>query len=158
MTKSHTPSPKSFDDLPIKVEIAARRVVTKGQEKALAKATATAGLDHGEYLFVHPADLDELLRETIGDLLWAFNAGFLASETGLPLAAFEAIQKAELCEDANPAMRALIDATCGLTQFAADAVQADGAGHFLASYNCNETKLTVKVGGRTETWTAYRTN
>lgn len=156
MTESRTISPKSFADLVITVETS--RPVNKSTERALAREADRLGLDHGEYLFVHPADLDELLRKTIGEILWAFNAGFLASETGLPLAVFEAIHKAELCEDANPAMRALVDATCGLTQFAADAVQADGAGHFLASYDGDETELTVKVGGRTETWTAYRTN
>ena len=42
-------------------------------------------------------------------------------------------------------MVALIKKTCGLQHFIAKAVQADGSGHFLASYDGDEIDLGGNV-------------
>ena len=68
--------------------------------------------------------------------MWAFNDEFLAEMTGLPAVIFKALQPQ--CENSNDAVLALVDKTCGLEDFAQTAIDADGRGHFLATYDGEE--------------------
>jgi hypothetical protein len=99
-----------------------------------------------EYLVLTVEEADERARAHIEESLWAFNADFIAAHTvnGLNNAARKALGKAqaELCEDANDLVRALIH---DFDHFVEDAIRADGRGHFLAQYDCEEHE--VKHGG-----------
>ena len=77
--------------------------------------------------------------EYIKESLWAFNTSFLWAQTGIDEKVFETL--APLCEDANDAIRCLINDTCGLEQFVDEAIFADGRGHFLGYYDSNEIEL-----------------
>lgn len=70
------------------------------------------------------------------ETLWAFKASFLLGymTAGLREKDIETIQ--ERCEDANPAIRALVGES--LSWLVRDAIGADGRGHFLSSYDGNE--------------------
>lgn len=77
-------------------------------------------------------------REYIEDSLWAFNADFLAGQTGIDAVAFKPL--ADLCESANAAVLAMVKGTCGLDTFVAAAISADGRGHHLSSYDGEENE------------------
>lgn len=88
--------------------------------------------------------------EKIHETLWAFNPRFVLEHTEFYKAssayddfafveALELIQ-AKLCEGANPIVRALI---VDLEEFARDAIECDGVGHFLASYDGEEIELEL---------------
>lgn len=98
--------------------------------------------DSGEYRVLTDAEADKAAREYILDTLWAFRAEFIAAHanTRLDDAAIKALSKmqGELCESANPLVRALIR---DIDQFVDDAIKADGRGHFLASYDFEEIEV-----------------
>lgn len=75
-------------------------------------------------------------EECIKDSLWAFNPSFLAGETEIPEEVFVALQPR--CEDSNDAVLKLVEATCGLDHLVAEAIGADGLGHFLSPYDGEE--------------------
>lgn len=96
-----------------------------------------------EYAVGTEEEADEACSEQIKDSLWAFNASFILSECDLPHnleEVFQAYQEKE-CESANDTILALVEKTCGLADFIASAISADGRGHFLASYDGNEMDL-----------------
>lgn len=98
---------------------------------------------------------DDACEQYIGDSVWAFNASFILSECGLPLALADAIQsfQEKECEGANDALSDLVARCCqdGLAGFARAAIRADGRGHFLSGYDGEEIEL---AGGAF----AYRIN
>ncbi len=97
-------------------------------------------VDGNDRFFV--ADDEEAYRlaeDYIKDTLWAFNAEFIAAHTGKDLSdkAIKAIGKMQeaLCEDANPLVEAMIS---DLDEFIEDAIEADGRGHFVNTYDGEE--------------------
>jgi hypothetical protein len=122
-----------------------------------AETWARDNLDSGEYIVCDDATANALASDYITDSLWAFNASFLAGETGLDERRFHPI-KEKLCEDANPAFAAMITGTCGLASFVQSAIQADGRGYFLASYNGDEHYVCVNVQRKRVGLYFYRTN
>lgn len=101
-----------------------------------------------EYLVLTDEEADEEVKEYIKETLWAFNASFLADETDMPKEIFEALQPK--CEGANEAILKLVEKTCGLDEFVESAVQSDGRGHFLSTYDGEENEE--------EKYFIYRTN
>ena len=95
--------------------------------------------DINEYLVLTDKEADEACKENILELLWAFNADFIASYTknGLTNKAIIALKKMqqELCENANDIVAALIEE---MDAFVQDAMNVDGRGHFLAQYDSEE--------------------
>lgn len=93
-------------------------------------------------------EADKAAKEYIKETLWAFNDEFLAEMTGLPAVIFKALQPQ--CENSNDAVLALVDKTCGLEDFAQTAIDADGRGHFLATYDGeeHEESFTDEQGDR----------
>lgn len=101
-----------------------------------------------EYLVMTDEEADEALKEYILETLWAFNPRFVVMHTKFymesSIEADEAFEEAlkemqgKLCEDANPIIRALI---VNIDEFIENAIQADGRGHFLASYDGEEIEL-----------------
>ena len=109
-------------------------------------------LIQGEYMVLNEQERNEKVKEYIQETLWAFLPSFLAEEIGLPEEVFRAIS--EKCESGNDAILALVEKTCGLDAFVKAAVEADGYGHFLASYDGKEGKVTVEG----EDYFIYRIN
>ena len=100
-----------------------------------------SSFDYGnaEFMVYTDAEADEAVKENIRDSVWAFNPGFLASETGLDEEMFAFAAKK--CEDANDAILRCIEKTCGLDSFVSDAVSSDGRGHFLSGYDGEENEV-----------------
>lgn len=99
-------------------------------------------------------EADERLRAYCEETLWAFNANFLADymPEGIDADEIESI-RGDRCEDANPALVALVKAADedGLNRLAEDAGAADGRGHFLSSWDGEE--IEFDHAGRT--WFLY---
>ncbi len=73
---------------------------------------------------------------------WAFNAEFLSNYTDLPREMFTAIQ--DQCEGANEAIVECIKRTeGGVEGFVKEAIEYDGRGHFLSSYDGEEHEQLV---------------
>jgi hypothetical protein len=73
----------------------------------------------------------------INDSVWSFNPDFIASHAIIDdIEVIKLIQSK--CEDANPTLHKLIP---DFDKFFSDAVGADGRGHFLSSYDGNESTL-----------------
>ena len=92
------------------------------------------------WLVLTEEEADERAREYIRESVWAFNASFLAAymPVGIGVAEIEQI-RGDRCEDANPAILALIKAGgSSFEDFADDAIAADGRGQFLATYDGEE--------------------
>lgn len=95
--------------------------------------------DGSEYIILNDDEADEQAQNRIEDMLWAFNPSFLSGYTDLNESVFEAL--AELYENANEAILALINVNGSLSDFADEAINVDGRGHFLSSYDGEEYKL-----------------
>jgi hypothetical protein len=101
-----------------------------------------------EYLVLTDEEAVKAVKESILETLWAFNPRFVVMHTKFYLEssieADEAFEEAlkemqsKLCEDANPIIRALI---VNIDDFVENAIQADGRGHFLSSYDGEEIEL-----------------
>lgn len=102
------------------------------------------GPGRSEWLVLTDYEAEDRVTEEIIDSLWAFKAEWLAKRTGVDIDAFRSLHR--LSEDAQPLIRALVDATCGIEQFVNESVDADGRGHFLSSYDGEEVE--VEVDGR----------
>lgn len=84
-------------------------------------------------------EADEAAELYIKDSLWAFNASFVVEQCDLPYELVGVLQAfmEDRCEGANDAIAALVERV-GLHEFAEAAVQADGRGHFLSTYDGQE--------------------
>lgn len=101
-----------------------------------------------EYKVMTDDEATDATREYIIDSLWAFNAHFVLRHTKFydtssvedDEAFEEAIKELQgrICEGVNPIIRALIE---DIDEFIEDAIQADGRGHFLATYDGEEIEL-----------------
>ena len=106
----------------------------------------------GLFLVLTDEEADAYARQYIEESVWAFNASFLAGQTGLPESAFEGLSKQ--CEEGNEPILQMVQATCGIDSFVEAAVSADGRGHFLARYDHEEREFN---NGRM-TFYIYRIN
>lgn len=96
-----------------------------------------------KYVIHTDAGANAALKENIADRLWAFRAGFLADCTDLPEEVFKTMLET-MCENANPAVRRIVDATCGLNYIVKTAESIDGRGAYLAEYDGNEIEILVR--------------
>ena len=96
--------------------------------------------DGEEYAVGTEAEADKACLEYIEESCHYFLPHFLSEQTGLPVEVYEALSD---CDGKGgwEAVKALIDSTCGMEDFAEAAVQADGRGHFLAFYDGKEVEL-----------------
>ena len=83
------------------------------------------------------------VKEEIKQSVWAFVPSFILPyiDENIELRDLEKMQK-ELCEGANEIVLSLIGNR--LDDFIDDAIEADGAGHFLAQYDHKEIKSNGK--------------
>ena len=105
------------------------------------------------YIVLTDEEADEMAANYIKESLWAFNADFIIQHSKLPYDAKEMIEgyQREKCESANETIEALID---DIDDFIADAISADGRGHFMSSYDGNENEETIDG----QTFYIYRIN
>lgn len=99
-------------------------------------------IDGFEYLVLTDEEANEKTQEYIEDSLWAFNAEFILDTCGLNCGSNVSRSLRKIQEDSyegcNDFIRALVDGTCGIDEFIAQAILADGRGHFLSSYDDEE--------------------
>jgi hypothetical protein len=119
----------------------------------------------GEYAIGTDEEAQKAAEAYIRDSVWAFNAGFILKQCELPSELEEAIRsfQEKECEGANDALTALIEkcvranqhgAQKGFPAFAETAIEVDGRGHSLSSYDGEENE--EQVNG--VTYYIYRTN
>lgn len=94
-----------------------------------------------EYLVFDDDEADEKAYEEIEQSLWAFKAEFILEMCGFncdykPLT----IMQENACEDCNEFIKAMIEGTCTLDTFVQSAIEADGRGHFIATYDGEENE------------------
>lgn len=107
-----------------------------------------------DYLVLTDEEADELVREEIEEMVWAFTPSFLSAHTGVDEEIFEAL--ADRCEDNNESFKRMIK---DFDEFVEDAVACDGRGHFLAGYDGNENEVTFTSLDDTKTiYYIYRRN
>lgn len=82
---------------------------------------------------------EDAATEAIKDSAWAFNSSFLASLTGLPQKVFSCLS--EGCEDSNDDVLRVIEKCSSIETFVNRAINADGRGHFLSSYDGEEVEF-----------------
>ncbi|CAB4126624.1 hypothetical protein UFOVP75_18 [uncultured Caudovirales phage] len=89
------------------------------------------------YLVLTDDEANKRARDYIEQSLWAFRPEFIVEHTDLPCEATEMVAGfcQAKCEDANDTIRALIK---DLDAFVQDAINADGRGHFMSSYDGQE--------------------
>jgi len=99
--------------------------------------------DDGGYMVLTDEEADEKAKEYIKTSLWAFNADFICRMCGLPYAAEEMIRSFQgtECEGANDTILALIENADGIDFFVEQAINADGRGHFLNTYDGEEHEI-----------------
>jgi len=98
--------------------------------------------DSAEYLVLTDEEADQKTREYIEQSVWAFNPWFIIQHSKLPFEAEEMVkgfQEAK-CEDANETILVLI---VDFDEFVADAIDADGRGHFLSGYDGVEIERRI---------------
>lgn len=92
-----------------------------------------------QYAIGTDSEADAAARKSIEESAWAFNSSFLASFCDLPEEVFTALQ--DKCEGSNDAVVSLIERSeGGLEAFAEEAIDADGRGHFMSSYDGAENE------------------
>lgn len=98
------------------------------------------GRGRAEFAVATNDEANRASENYIRDSIWAFNATFILSCCGLPLALRKAIEsyQREECENANEPLLELVEKTCGIKKFAEKAIQSDGRGQFIARYDGKE--------------------
>ena len=119
----------------------------------------TIDLEHGEWILCNEETAQRLAEEYVEETLWAFRPSWLAGVTGLDESIFTLLAETGKCEDLNPVVTALIkgtgvDGDQRLAHVIWEAVNYDGRGHFLSSYDGEEIELEAEIG----TLYVYRTN
>lgn len=142
-------------------------IVYAGDENSKEKDEVSE-FDNDDYRVLTDEEAKEALIEYVKDSLWAFKAEFILAECGLDLSGAESLRQMQekSCESANPFILSLVENCTDIETFAEAAENADGRGHFLSSYDGEETEVTVKLpeGYETEdgneeiTFYIYRTN
>jgi len=89
------------------------------------------------YMILTDDEAYKKVEDHIRDSLWAFNSQFLASHSNVDITVFEKLQL--LYEDSNEAIFLLIK---DFEHFVDDAINADGRGHFLATYDGAEEEYS----------------
>lgn len=110
-------------------------------ESELEELRKVIDSDENDIVVIHESYITEAVEDVIMESLFAFDPWFLADMTDQPEIIFRKLS--ELCEDANDAIFAIIESTCGFSEFCREAVDNDGFGHFLAGYDghTNEFEL-----------------
>lgn len=101
----------------------------------------------GQFAVGNDEECNAAVSSNIEDSVWAFRAEFICEYCGLPQDFAEVIRawQEKKCEGANAALVSIVCAMSHWDAFVRFAVQADGRGHFLASYDGDEIELGGNV-------------
>lgn len=115
--------------------------------------------EEGEFAVGTHAQAMKAARANILDSLWAFNSDFIARFAGLDDRAAAAVRKMQedMSEDANEIVKRLIGGPGKLNKFVAEAIRADGLGHFLSGYD-GEERRSDDIEGLPKGKLAFRIN
>lgn len=108
-------------------------------------------IDAGEYLVLTDKEADDLAEVYIEESLWAFTPSFLEYFTGVDSDVLKKMQET-MYENAGPAFQSMIGDKWD--EFVEMAIDSDGRGHFIASYNGEENE--AQINGKQ--FFIYRTN
>lgn len=111
-------------------------------------------VDLDDFMFLTDSEADNTCYEKIRELIWAFNADYLAGWLDCPTEAVQAIHDNGKCEGNNEILLDWLEKHCEFWNFVYDAISLDGRGHFLSSYDGKEHE--VEWNG--ETYYIYRIN
>ena len=100
------------------------------------KNAFSCGSLSGEYLILTDEEADQSAEDYIKDSVWAFTPSFLSEHTGIDEEIFEMLQ--DKCESSN---EVITNSIKDMEEFIADAIGADGRGHFISSYDGEEEEL-----------------
>lgn len=106
---------------------------------------AQSYIDSDDYLVLTDEQADEMVREEIEEMVWAFTPSFLSAHTGVDKEIFEAL--ANRSESNNESFKRMIK---DFDWFVEDAVRCDGRGHFLAGYDGEEHEVLYEYVARRE--------
>lgn len=98
-----------------------------------------------EYLVLTENERQDELKERIRQSLYTFSSNFLSYVTDIDESIFEAIHSNGKGAANNEPFLYLVEGTCGLDYLIEEAVEWDGAGHFLSSYDGVEHELENNV-------------
>jgi len=98
-------------------------------------------------------EAEKRAKDYILDTVWAFNASFISSHSGIDSDIIAAVQANDKCEGNNDMLLRLIE---DQERFVDDAIGCDGLGHFLNTYDGEYLELGNDKNGIY--WVAYRTN
>ncbi len=110
-----------------------------------------------EFLVLTDEEADTAAQEAVSEGIWALNTSFLSRY--VPELSKRSVEAAwekmvgELCEDAAPLARRLLGRW--LNEALREAVNEDGRGYFLASYDAEEAEVVIDNAG---TFYIYRTS
>jgi Mg2+ and Co2+ transporter CorA len=114
-----------------------------------------------EYIIYTEEEREQAVKEYIKGSIWSFNTDFILDYVGINYndRIIKSLQKMqmELCEDANDLILAMIN---DFDKFVIDAINADGYGHFLSSYDGeeNEERIINKEKNENIWFYIYRQN
>jgi hypothetical protein len=94
-----------------------------------------------DYLCGTDDEMNEKATEEIEQSVWAFNSSFLASYCDISYEVFDALQPQ--CEGANDAILSLIESKGSIEDFAQEAIDTDGRGHFLNHWDGSEEEIEL---------------
>jgi|5B_taG_2_1085324.scaffolds.fasta_scaffold76703_2 hypothetical protein len=107
-------------------------------------AEAQNNLASENYLVLTDEEADKAVRDYIEESVWTFHSSFLQKHTKIPIETIEKIQ--EMCEKANEPLKAIIKDFDAFVEEAStplpEKFTTTGRGHFLASYDHEENKIT----------------
>jgi hypothetical protein len=87
--------------------------------------------------------VDIAIADIIKKDVYSLTPTFLSLQTDIPIVVFEALMK--LGKDSNEAIVAIIDATCGMCEFAEAVVAEDGRGHLLSGFDGAEKEIVIDM-------------
>lgn len=101
-----------------------------------------------EYYVFTDDEANKRVEEYIKETLWAFNPKFIHDMTNIDERMIRVIVNE--CENSNEVIEKLIIATCGIDKFIQKAVECDGRGHFINTWDGEENEedgyLIYRIG------------
>ena len=109
--------------------------------------------DGGGWTICTYEEAEKRAKDYILDTVWAFNASFISSHSGIDSDIIAAVQANDKCESNNELLLKIIN---NKEHFVNDAIGCGGLGNFLNSYDGECIELGNDKQG--VYWVAYRTN
>ncbi len=109
--------------------------------------------DYG-YIVCTDEEAYEMAASYIRESVWAFNATWLATVTGLDAEIFSKLQ--ENCESSNDAIFALVESTCGMNELVQSAIGEDGLATFIPGCETEEEEV-VRIPYTGQEFNIFRT-